>query len=224
MLDREIPCCSSWIVLYYGSLYKSSRAEIQFPASQLSTTIQNRNSKKKETSTMNKDQLTTWACGHNQPARGPSPSDNPCSKCKARGADYYRPRQEHRRVDYYRPIYGRRRKESSGVWNARDEERYNQTRRQADDRRKRKTDIRQSQRERAQYEEVRMKRRELVREQDQYEEDRERQQDAEHCPCDRCSIKRREKLNSKIHKWLAVTEELCIRGEFSNHTLENRRL
>lgn len=65
-----------------------------------------------------------------------------------------------------------------------------------------------------------MKRRELVREQDQYEQDRERQQDAEYCPCDRCSIKRREKLNFKIHKWLAVIEEPHIQS----HTLENRRL
>lgn len=95
------------------------------------------------------------------------------------------------------------------MWNARDEKYRNQTRPREDDRRKRKIDIRRSEREQTQYEEAQMKRRELVRMQNQYEEERERQQDAEYCSCDECSIERREKLNSKIHKWLAVTEGSC---------------
>lgn len=93
--------------------------------------------------------------------------------------------------------------------NARDEKYHNQTRSWEDDRRKGKMDIRQSQREQRQYEEAQMKRRELVRKQNQYEEERERQQDAEYCPCDECSIERREKLDSKIYGWLAVTEGSC---------------
>lgn len=183
---------------------------------QLSMTLQSRDNKQKETSTMSKHQLTTWACGHIRPSRGSSPSDNPCSECKARGADYYRPRQGHRKVDFYRPIYGRRRGEEnrggSGVWNARSEKHYNEVRRrEEDDRRKRrKIYNRQSQREREQYEEERMRRKELAREQDQYEEARERQQDEEYCPCDRCWAERRVNLDSKIHKWLTATEESLL--------------
>lgn len=153
-----------------------------------------------------------------RPPHGPSSSDNPCSKFKAQEANYYKPRQE-QRADHYRPIYSHYRKEnlrgSSDVRNARGEKYYNQSRRLEDDRRKKKKiEIRRSQREKEQYEKVRTKKREPAREQDQYEEERERQQDEEYCPCDRCWVGRREESDYKIHKWLAATEELANASSF----------
>lgn len=95
--------------------------------------------------------------------------------------------------------------------NARDGNYYSQARRLEDDRRKgKKIDIRRSQRRQEQYQEVRAKRGELAREQDQYEEERERQRDEAYCSCDKCWDERREKLDYKIHKWLAATEELDV--------------